>query len=178
MPPKSTFPPRGPNVLVTGTPGTGKTSLCAILARELGLGHIGVGAFARERELVHGYDAEMDCHFLHEDAVLDALEPIMSDGGILLDHHSVDWFPERWIHCVIVLRTSTETLHDRLSARKYSDKKRDENMQAEIMQVVLDEARESYPKVPLLELMSDTLEQQQSNVAQIKRQLRELVSPN
>lgn len=166
--------PLGPNVLVTGTPGVGKTSLCAALSKQLGLRHVAVGAFARERALLTDYNPRLDCHYLDEDGVLDALEPLMADGGVLLDHHSVDWFPERWIQLVVVLRTSTHILHDRLTARNYTPTKRDENMQAEIMQVVFDEARESYPKVPLMELMSDSVEQQQSNLSVVSKAIANL----
>ena len=41
--------------------------------------------------------------------------------------------------------------------RCYSEKKLTENMEAEIMQVVLDEARESYKEEIVIELRSDTV---------------------
>lgn len=173
--------PTAPNLLVTGTPGTGKSSLCALLSAELGMRHIDVGAYARERQLLGAYDAKLDCHYLDEDSVLDALEPVMVGGGTagsILDHHSVDWFPERWVALVVVLRASTHVLHDRLSAREYGKAKLDENMQAEIMQVVLDEATESYPKVQVLELLNDTTEQQADNVKTIRTALNKLRNSN
>ena len=51
---------------------------------------------------------------------------------------------QRWFDLVLVLRADTNVLYDRLKKRGYSDKKVNENMECEIMQVVLDEARESY----------------------------------
>lgn len=172
------IPPIGPNILVTGTPGVGKTTLCTAVCAQLGLRHVDVGAFARERGLLGEYDGRLHCHYLDEDGVLDALEPMMSDGGVLLDHHSVDWFPERWVHLVIVLRASTHVLHDRLTARGYAPDKREENMQAEIMQVVLDEAQESYPRAQLIELMSDNIEQQQSNIREVVQAVGALRKPS
>ncbi len=166
--------PQAPNILVTGTPCTGKTSLCQSLAAQLGFRHVEVSRFARERNLLEGYNKKLDCHYLDEDGVLDELEPIMVNGSVLLDHHSVDWFPERWIHLVVVLRCSTHVLHDRLTAREYCHEKRNENMQAEIMQVVLDEAKESYPNITVLELLSDTQEQQHENIKQITRTIAKL----
>lgn len=165
----SAWKPQEPNILVTGTPGTGKSSFCASLAVNLGVRHINLGEFAKERNLMHGYDDNLQCHYLHEDAVLDELEQIMGIGGVLLDHHSCDWFPERWIQLVVVLRASTHVLYDRLAERKYSQKKLTENMEAEIMQVLLDEARESFPKAALLELKSDNFEQQDKNLQETKR---------
>lgn len=172
----ATWRPGRPNILVTGTPGTGKTTLSATVARELGLRHIDVGDFARERNLLHTHDPKLDCHFLHEDAVLDELEPIMTEGGVVLDHHSSDWFPERWIQLVIVLRSDTEVLYDRLEARNYPKKKVDENMEAEIMQVSRDEAEECYSKIPLLELMSNDSADSVRNLARIKREWSRITS--
>lgn len=166
--------PDNPNILVTGTPGVGKSTFCAALAQNLGLRHINVGQFAAERELMHSYDEKMDYHYLHEDAVLDALEPIMTDGGVVIDHHSSDWFPERWIQLVVVLRASTHILFDRLAQRNYPDKKRNENMEAEIMQVVLDEAKESYPQVTLFELVNDTLEDAERNLQQVGKEYQRI----
>lgn len=159
-----------PNILVTGTPGTGKSTFCKILERTIGLRHIEVGEFARERDLLHSYDEKLDCQYMHEDAVLDALEPIMTDGGVVLDHHSCDWFPERWIQLVVVLRASTHVLYDRLTDRKYSQHKLQENMEAEIMQVLLDEAKESYPKVKVMEMKNDDAAEQQANINQVCRE--------
>ena len=53
-------------------------------------------------------------------------------------------FPERWFDLVLVLRCSNTLLYDRLQARQYSGRKLEENVQAEIFQTILDEARESY----------------------------------
>ena len=48
--------------------------------------------------------------------------------------------------------------------RGYSQKKLTENMDAEIMQVILDEAREAYPELNVVERRSDSIEDLESNV--------------
>lgn len=167
--------PGKPNILITGTPGTGKSTIASEVAVELGLRHVDVGAHARELDLVESYDDELDCHVLNEDAVLDSLEPILAVGGVIIDHHSSDWFPQRWFQAVVVLRTDTAALFDRLEARGYSEKKRDHNVQAEIMQIVRDEAAESYPGVPLIECQTDKDEDRNSVVAKVKKHYKALV---
>lgn len=169
--------PGRPNVLVTGTPGVGKTHVCGILASELGLRHIEVGSFAKERELLAEHDAEHDAYYMHEDAVLDELEGPMSDGGILLDHHSCDWFPERWFQVAVVLHARTDVLYDRLTGRGYSGTKLDANMEAEIMQVVAEEAVNSYPKVEVLRLQNNDEAECTVNVRVIKKAYRRVDRP-
>ena len=56
-----------PNILVTGTPGTGKTVTAHTLAEKTGLNHIDVGDLAKEKHLYDGWDEEYGCHVLDED---------------------------------------------------------------------------------------------------------------
>ena len=67
-----------------------------------------------------------------------------------------------------MIRCDSTILYDRLSKRGYSEKKLDENMDAEIMQVLLEEARESYDQEIVVELQSDKLEDVESNVERIE----------
>ena len=52
-----------------------------------------------------------------EPQLLDYLEPTMSEGGIVLEHHTVDFFPARWFDLVLVLRCDNTLLYDRLVDR-------------------------------------------------------------
>lgn len=174
-PPPPDWKPLRPNILITGTPATGKTTLSADLSSALGLRHIDLSEFAKERHLLAGRDECLNCDYLHEDAVLDALEPIMADGGVVLDHHSSDWFPERWIQMVVVLRATTETLYDRLHERKYAPFKIEGNMQSEIMQVCSDEAKGSYPKARFIELDNSAEERLALNLTTLGKEWAALV---
>jgi adenylate kinase len=89
-------------------------------------------------------------------------------GGYILDWHACDLFPKSWIDLVVVIRCDSTILYDRLTARKYGAKKLEENMDAEIMQVLLDEAREAYDEEIVVELQSDSLEDIDGNVERIQ----------
>lgn len=52
--------------------------------------------------------------------------------------------------------------------RKYNEAKLTENIDAEIMQVILEEARESYEPEIVIELQSDNADEVESNVERIK----------
>ena len=60
--------------------------------------------------------------------------------------NSVSRHHERWIalHTYLVGRTNNTLLYDRLKARGYKEAKVEENLQCEIFQTILDEAKESY----------------------------------
>ena len=58
-----------PNILITGTPGTGKTTLAQNIAQTLGMKHIEVGKLVKEKELHDGWDDEFQSYFLNEDKV-------------------------------------------------------------------------------------------------------------
>eukprot|EP01087_Luapelamoeba_hula_P020022 TRINITY_DN6739_c0_g1_i1.p2 TRINITY_DN6739_c0_g1~~TRINITY_DN6739_c0_g1_i1.p2 ORF type:complete len:176 (-),score=41.85 TRINITY_DN6739_c0_g1_i1:10-537(-) len=161
-----------PNILITGTPGTGKTSLAEAVASALGLQHIELGAMVKDKGWHEGKNDEYDTYILDEDKVCDELEDIMTKGGNVVDFHSCDFFPERWFDLVVVLRCDNTFLYSRLETRGYNAKKIAENIECEIMQVVLDEAQDSYRKEIVVELQSDTVEQMQQNCEQIQNWAR------
>ena len=78
-----------PNILVTGTPGVGKSKLAEILNSKLGLEVINVGQFARENNCLGDWDPEYESHELKEDDLLDLMEEKLGkgDGGFIVEHH-------------------------------------------------------------------------------------------
>lgn len=89
------------------------------------------------------------------------------DGGVVLDYHSSDFFPQRWFDFVFVLRCDTDVLYDRMIDRGYKEKKLRENIECEIFGTVGEEAMEAYPKEIVYEMINNTLEQQASNIQKI-----------
>ncbi|KAG5051112.1 hypothetical protein AAZX31_02G071900 [Glycine max] len=167
-----------PNILVTGTPGTGKTTMCTALAEATQLRHINVGELVKEKNLHDGWDDELDCHVLNEDLVCDELEDVMEEGGNIVDYHGCDFFPERWFDCVVVLQTDNTVLYDRLSRRGYKDSKLSNNIECEIFQVLLEEAKESYSEEKLIAMKSDNIEDISRNVATLTDWVRNWSLPS
>ncbi|KIY69962.1 P-loop containing nucleoside triphosphate hydrolase protein [Cylindrobasidium torrendii FP15055 ss-10] len=160
---------QSPVIVITGTPGTGKSTHAEILANEspIPLRHINVSEFVKEHGLYEAFDEEWQSYTVDEDRLLDELEPLASAGGIILDWHTCEAFPERWADLVVVLRCDHTQLWERLEKRAYSLKKIQENNEAEIMQVVLEEARSSYAPEIVVELNSGSMEELEANVARI-----------
>ncbi|KAJ4001242.1 AAA domain-containing protein [Lentinula boryana] len=160
---------QSPVIVITGTPGTGKSTHAQLLVDEspIPLRHINVGDLVKEKGLYEEYDAEWQSYTVDEDKLLDELEPIVAEGGVILDWHTCEIFPERWPDLVVVLRCEHSQLWDRLEKRSYPLKKIEENNEAEIMQVVLEEARASYPAEIVVELRSESTEDLEANVTRI-----------
>ncbi|KAK4055224.1 hypothetical protein OIV83_000504 [Microbotryomycetes sp. JL201] len=166
------------------TPGTGKTTLSAQLVEalqqhdverrdehEAGLPkweHVNVGDdWVKAKECHTGWNEQWQSWDVDEDKLLDELEPFQTSGGKVFDWHCCDIFPERWIDLVVVLRCDHSKLWDRLEKRGYPLNKIQENNTAEIMNVVLDDARESYVPEIVVELESESPDQVEDNIARI-----------
>ena len=66
----------GPNILITGTPGVGKSALCQALIKTdpESIQWINIGSFAKEIDLLGDFDEVYQCHELEEDKIIDELE--------------------------------------------------------------------------------------------------------
>lgn len=73
-------PRRHPIILVTGTPGTGKTLHSTMLAAESDtpLVHLNIGDIVKQHGLHEGWDDEWQSYTVDEDRLLDHLEDIVN----------------------------------------------------------------------------------------------------
>ncbi|KAG7662592.1 FAP7 [[Candida] subhashii] len=165
-----------PNIIITGTPGCGKTShsesLVSHLNQEIKDGknkfnHLNVSEVAKERGCIESYDERLDTSVVDEDKLLDSLAVDMEKGGAIIDWHCCDIFPERLVDLVVVLRTDNSILYDRLKKRNYNEAKLQENIDCEIMEVVLNDARDGYVPEIVIELNSNSAEDMDENVDRI-----------
>lgn len=187
------MPRKYPNIIVTGTPGVGKTTTAQALI-ELSktdpennnnnnnnpnaippLTHLSINTIARQNDLYESYDESLQTHVIDEDRLLDHIEATLADGaagGFVLDWHVCDIFPERWVDLVVVLRCpDTSVFYARLTdgeSRAYSGRKLQENIDAEIFGVVAEEARDAWPgEGRVVELESVEAEQLERNAERI-----------
>ena len=104
--------------------------------------------------------------------LLDSVEDEINTGGYIIDWHACDLFPKSWIDLVVVLRTDSTQLYDRLKTRRYPEKKMQENLDCEIMAVLLEEARSSYDEEIVIELQSNDVDDIEANVERIEEWIK------
>ncbi len=131
---------------LTGTPGTGKTSVSKFLERKRHWKIIHLNEMIKEEHLYTEIDVERDAVIADMELVRKRLEDII--GGkenevIVLESHLAHYIAD----IVIVLRVCPPELERRLKARGYSEEKIRENIEAEALDVILVEAFEWCEKV-------------------------------
>ncbi|MDY6775176.1 MAG: AAA family ATPase [Halobacteria archaeon] len=124
-------------VALTGTPGTGKTTVCEPLAERLGLEGLAITDLVESGSgFTQGYDEEYGVPEVDVEAVREEIE---SEEDVLVEghlSHLVD------VDHTVVLRCRPDVLEERLSERGYDRDKLAENSESEALDVVLAEAVE------------------------------------
>ena len=185
----STMPARKlPNIIITGTPGVGKTTTCTEVVSQTSstafpLTHLSINTVVKDKSCYDGYDDELKTSIVDEDKLLDEVEKILissPNGGHIIDYHACDLFPPSWIDLVVVLRCQdTKAFYERMEERNYNEKKAQENIDAEIFGVIAEEAREGFDpdgdKGNVVELNSEKTEDVEANVERIVRWVEQWV---
>jgi adenylate kinase len=121
-------------VVVTGTPGTGKTSAVEALGTDTNLEIVHLNDLVREADLWTERDAERDSLVADLDAVRERLD---GREGLLIESHLAHHLEA---DRVVVLRCHPEELERRLRERGESEAKAEENAESEALDVILSEA--------------------------------------
>lgn len=82
-----------PNILITGTPGTGKTVTASAAAEKIGFSYINIGDLVKEHNCHTGKDEKFDSYIVDDDKLLDVVDPLVSSGGCIVDYHDPGLFP-------------------------------------------------------------------------------------
>ena len=144
-----------PVYIVTGTPGTGKTTVSTILSEKLGARHIELSKFAIENGYVIEDDVERDTKVVDMDVLGSAVREIIekSVSPVIIDgHYAHELIEEPLISFLFVLRKRPWNMKGVLEARQYSSEKVWENLESEIMGVITGEALELVTSSKVIEV--------------------------
>lgn len=142
-------------IAVTGTPGTGKTTVTARVESDLDVLHL--NEIITAEELTTGHDEKRDSAIVDLDAVgpyLDGREDVIFESHLA---HNFD--ADR----VVVLRCHPEEIEKRLASRDESEASIEENAESEALDVILGEAVNRHGEEKIYEI--DTTEKDVDAVA-------------
>jgi len=128
-------------IAITGTPGTGKSSACEVLAKR-GYAVVDLDEVARREGLVIGRDEARETDEVDVDALREVLH-VPAKVAFLKGHysHRMD------VNLAVVLRCRPSVLRTRLEARGWFAAKVRENVEAEAIDVIMQEAAGRLPFV-------------------------------
>ncbi len=142
-------------IIVTGTPGTGKTTIAKKLAKKLGYYYLDVHRRISGHGLSEGYDKKrrtkiVDIKKLNK-FLISKIKTIKKSNkntkGIIIDSHLSHYLPRKYVDFCIVTKCDIKELNKRLKKRKYPKNKIQENIQAEIFNICHNEALERKHKM-------------------------------
>lgn len=144
-------------IVITGTPGTGKTSVAQVLDKK-GWNVVDIKEFIKKQDIgsVKGEEIEVRIGKLEErlEEEFHGLEEDLVIEGHLAHHYPADY--------CIVLRCDPEILEGRISKRGYNRRKIEENVEAESLDIILQEAVQKQEKI----IEIDTTDREAEDVAE------------
>ncbi len=141
-------------VYITGVPATGKTAVAKNLSEVLLLQYLEINEVVLDKGLYFGYDINRDSVIMDDELLTQELNSIITKEdrlclvGPMISLKNVFDF-------IIVLHCGVTTLRQRLLARDYSNNKIEENIEAEIMNIIYYDSIEFYNEEKVFEVHND-----------------------
>ncbi len=139
-------------IIISGTPGTGKTTLANRLAEKLKFKKLNLKSIINKLE--EGYDRKKQCYVVDvkklNKEVIGKLKGEKKKGtrGIVISSHLIHNLPSQYVDlCIITKCSDLKKLKKRLVSRKYSKKKVEENLECEIFDVCLEQSKKKGHKI-------------------------------
>jgi len=127
-------------ILITGTPGVGKTTVSRSLASKLDAIYISLAELVKRERLISGVDKARGTLIADTDRVSKRVQEIIksSECDVIVDgHYAVDVVATKDVYMVFVLRQDPSELKGVLENREFNERKLWENLAAEILDVCL-----------------------------------------
>jgi adenylate kinase len=159
---------KGRAILVTGTPGTGKTTVSRLLAKAVHAKYVNPEILLPRKGIDYTYDERRKTRIVSIRRLRSSLASLAgrTDRGLIIDSHiafKITSSPR--LQRVIVLRCNPAVLERRLKRKHWSKRKISENVLAEILDICLWNAVQNYGWRRISEI--DTTDKRPSRVLQL-----------
>jgi adenylate kinase len=146
-------------IVITGTPGTGKSSVAELVADRIGGKLLSLNLVAAESGALYAKDTIRDSKIVRTGALRKALNKILgeAEGEVVVEGHFGELVPKAHVKIAIVLRSNPFVLRERLSKRGYPAEKVNENVEAELLDACLIAAVEAFGEDTVREVDTTTL---------------------
>ena len=140
-------------IIITGTPGTGKTIIAKKLAKKISYTYIDVNEIIKKNKLNNKYLKKYDTYEIDDKKLNKKLIEIINNSktNIIIDSHLSHYLPKKYVDLCIVIKCDIKELKKRLEKRKYSKIKIRENLDSEIFDICLVEAKENKHKIIIVD---------------------------
>lgn len=154
-------------ILITGTPGTGKTVIAKLLSERLNAEYLSLNDLAFKHNFIESYDKDRDTWVIKERELSTFVKEkiLKSEKSIVIDSHMGEILDPKIVDCIIILRTHPKVLKERLSERNWKESKVNENVQAEILGIVTYNILQHFPKERIFEI--DTSDKSPNEIVEI-----------
>ncbi len=145
-------------LVISGTPGTGKTTVSNNIANYLKVQVISLNELAISENLIIDYDAKRETSIINRSKLIPFLINLIEKYRkenfefLIIESHFSDIVPERYIDWVVILRCDPDELYIRLKKRGYKKEKIRENVQSEILGNSVNFFMSKQLETPILEI--------------------------
>jgi adenylate kinase len=143
------------NIIITGVPGTGKTTVSKMLSERIGGVHIDLSELVKREKLYSHIDEERQTLVVDLDKLGHKIELLVSetDKNVIIDGHLAQLIvPTELVSTAFILRRAPWELEKVLNARGWLPDKVKENVEAELIDVVLVETLENIEEEKICEI--------------------------
>ncbi len=140
-------------IIVTGSIATGKTTLAKKLSKKLNYQYIDVNKLIQKNKLSSGYDKKRKCRVIDTKKLNKFLINLIkeSEKNLIIDSHLSHYLPKKYVNLCIVTKCDIKEINKRLKKRNYNKEKIKENIECEIFDICLNEAKKAKHKLLVID---------------------------
>ena len=112
-------------IVISGTPGTGKSSLAKLIAGKTNFKVLNFKNILKENKLNENYDSKRKCYVIDIKKLNNVLIKLIknSKNNLIIDSHLGHFLPKKYVNLCIITKCDLKLLKKRLMKRKYNSLK-------------------------------------------------------